>query len=119
MRTISTRTPLIDNFVKAFDYYKSKSDKTGRDIANHLNTSAPTVSNWGAGKHLPDMNTLQKLADYLHAPVSQFFNFTALTETESEDQKDLIALIKTLPDEDIKVLGAVALRLKELQGEEP
>ena len=114
MRTISTRTPLIDNFVKAFDYYKSKSDKTGRDIANHLNTSAPTVSNWGAGKHL-----LQKLADYLHAPVSQFFNFTALTETESEDQKDLIALIKTLPDEDIKVLGAVALRLKELQGEEP
>ena len=88
MRTISTRTPLIDNFVKAFDYYKSKSDKTGRDIANHLNTSAPTVSNWGAGKHLPDMDTLQKLADYLHAPVSQF-------------------------------LGAVALRLKELQGEEP
>lgn len=113
MIKVTTRTPLIDNFVRAFDYYKSKSGKTGRDIAKYLNTSAPTVSNWGAGKHLPDMDTLQKLAEYLNAPIDQFFNFTALQDTESEEKKELISLIKKLSDEDIKILRIVALRLNK------
>lgn len=113
MIKVTTRTPLIDNFVRAFDYYKSKSGKTGRDIAKYLNTSAPTVSNWGAGKHLPDMDTLQKLSEYLNAPIDQFFNFTALQDMESEEKKELISLIKKLSDEDIKILSIVALRLNQ------
>lgn len=113
MIKVTTRTPLIDNFIRAFDYYKSKSGKTGRDIAKHLNTSAPTVSNWGSGKHLPDMDTLQKLAEYLNAPIDQFFNFTAIQNTESEDKKELISLIKKLSEEDIKILRIVALRLNK------
>lgn len=113
MSTVTTRTPLIDNFVRAFEYYRSKSDKTGRDIANHLGTSAPTVSNWGAGKHLPDMDTLQRLSEYLNAPVEQFFHFTALENTESEAQKELIKALHKLPDEDIKILQIVADRMSK------
>lgn len=113
MSTLVTKTPLIDNFVRAFDYYRSKSDKTGRDIAKHLGTSAPTVSNWGAGKHLPDMDTLQRLSDYLNAPVEQFFHFTALESKESEAQKELISTIHKLSDEDIKILQIVADRMKK------
>lgn len=113
MNTISTKTPLIDNFVRAFEYYKIKSDKTGRDIAKHLGTSAPTVSNWGSGKHLPDMETLQRLSDYLNAPIEQFFHFTSLTDIESESQKELISTIHKLSEEDIKILKIVADRMRK------
>lgn len=113
MKKITTRSPLIDNFVRAFDYYRSKSDKTGRDIAKHLGTSAPTVSNWGAGKHLPDMDTLQRLAEYLHAPIEQFFYFTALDNPESEELQKLISVLHKLSDEDIKILKIVADRMNK------
>ena len=114
MNKITTKSPLIDNFVRAFSYYKSKSDKTGKDIAKYLHTTPPTVSNWGAGKHLPDMDTLQRLADYLGAPVNQFFNFTALTDKEvSKERKDLNEVLKNLSNEDIELLRIVALRLNK------
>ena len=63
------------------------------------------------------MEKLQILANYLDAPIEQFFNFTI--PQEDKLSTELINLITKLSDEDKNVLRTVALRLKELQGEEP
>lgn len=113
MSNIGTGNPLNESFVKALSYYRDKSGKTNREIAKHLGISAPTISNWSAGKHLPDMDTLQRLADYLKAPIDQFFNFTALQQNEREAIKELVPVLQELSDEDIKLLSIVALRLNK------
>ena len=115
MIKVTTRTPLIDNFVRAFDYYKSKSGKTGRDIAKYLNTSAPTVSNWGAGKHLPDMEKLQNLADYLGAPIDSFFDFSQTFINPDPLQEEMEEIYSKLSTEDRILLRDVALRILQLQ----
>ncbi len=35
-----------------------------RDVADHLNMTVSTISNYEKGVHLPDLNTLIRLADY-------------------------------------------------------
>lgn len=63
------------------------------------------------------MEKLQILANYLDAPIEQFFNFSI--PQEDKLSTELINLITELSDEDKNVLRTVALRLKQLQGEEP
>ena len=72
---MSAKSPLTDNFVKALSYYISISGKTKKEIADALGVPATTFSSWSNGKHLPDMDNLQSIADYLEL---QFHSFTTL-----------------------------------------
>ena len=74
---MSAKSPLTDNFVKALSYYISISGKTKKEIADAIGVPPTTFSSWSNGKHLPDMDNLQLIANYLGAPISQFYNFTA------------------------------------------
>jgi hypothetical protein len=58
------------------------------------------------------MDTLQRLSDFLQAPIDQFFHFQA-PEPESEAQKELRSITEQLSEEDLKLLSLLALRLNK------
>lgn len=120
------KSPLHHNFSKAMGYYKSLLGKSNKDIAEALNIPTTTISAWNTGRHLPDMERLQLLADYLQAPISQFFKFTALQTDEEKELQELIISIKNDPtlyqllissyklsDEDKEILKIVADRMNK------
>lgn len=120
------KPPLNDSFSRAMSYYKSLRGKNNKDISDALNIPATTVSAWNTGRHLPDMDRLQKLVTYLNAPLDQFFDFSLdrLTEQDKElsyllsvveSDKELITFLKVflkLSDEDKNLLTQLALRIK-------
>lgn len=93
----TSKSPLHDNVSKAMGYYKSLRDKNNKDIADALDIPTTTISAWNTGRHLPDMDRLQKLADYLNAPIGQFFNFTACDTPEID--KELEALYNLIKED--------------------
>ena len=77
---MSEKLNIKENFVRALNYYLSLTGKTKKEIADAIGVPPTTFSSWCNGKHLPDMEKLQSLANCLGAPVSQFFNFSIITE---------------------------------------
>lgn len=56
------------------------------ELAQLMNVSRQTVSNWECGLNIPDVTTLQKLHQYLEVPVEQLLGNEAVTEAlASED----------------------------------
>ncbi len=114
---ISQDSSLTNNFVRALSYYQTVKGKRKKEVAAAIGVPDTTFSSWSNGTHLPNMEKLQILANYLDAPIEQFFNFSI--PQEDKLSTELINLITELSDEDKNVLRTVALRLKQLQGEEP
>ena len=111
MINLSLNPSLTDNFTKALSYYRTVTGKKNRDIASAIGVPETTFSSWSNGKHLPDMEKLQKLADYLNAPIQQFFSFSIPQEDKA--LKELISVASELPDEDKDLLRIVALKIKK------
>lgn len=82
----ATKTSLHESVSRALKYYKALRGKTNKDIAEALHIPEPSISTWNTGKHIPDMDRLQKLADYLDAPVDQFFEFTAQNQVDIDTE---------------------------------
>lgn len=114
---------LYENFPVAMNYYKSLRKKSNKDISDALQLPSSTVSSWNTGKHLPDMDRLQKLAEYLNAPVEQFFNFCPETTKSSElttlhnrldtdtEAVNFLKLYLSLSEEDKKLLTLLAYKI--------
>ena len=115
---MSTKSPLTDNFVKALNYYISVSGKTKKEIADAIGVPATTFSSWSNGKYQPDMDNLQKIADYLKVPITQFYKFTALSEEPPDPLlKELIEIYSQLPNEDKLLIRSVAIRILQIHKE--
>ena len=112
---MTTKSPLTDNFVKALRYYISVSGKTKKEIADTIGVPATTFSSWSNGKHLPDMDNLQRIADCLGVPITQFYDFTALSSTQPDPLlEELIDIYNQLSNEDKLLIRGVALRTLQL-----
>ena len=121
---MNNNAPLNNSFSRAMNYYKSLRKINNKDIADALDLPATTVSAWNTGRHLPDMGRLQKLANYLDAPIEQFFNFSPPSDTEREIQhlhrridtdEELVQYIKCflrLSDENKQLITLLTLKLK-------
>lgn len=122
---MSAKAPLNENFTQAMAYYKALAKKNNKEIADALGLPATTVSSWNTGRHLPDMARLQKLANYLNAPLDQFFDFS-LDKIQDKELSDLHNLIDTddsvvqflrvfirLSDEDKHLLTMLAIKLNK------
>ena len=122
---MSEKSHLNESFSMAMAYYKNLAGKNNKEIADALNIPATTVSSWNTGRHLPDMERLQKLAIYLNAPLDQFFEFSLdkLPDKELSDlhnrldtDKEFAQLLKLfiqLTDEDKHLLVMLALKLSK------
>lgn len=115
---MNTGSHLTDNFVKALNYYISVSGKTKREIAEAIGVPPTTFSSWSNGKHLPDMDKLQLLANYLGASISQFYEFTAISEKPDPLLEELIQIYSKLSNEDKLLVRSVAVRVLQLYGGE-
>ena len=116
---MSGKSDLTDNFVKALNYYITVSGKTKKEIAEAIGVPPTTFSSWSNGKHLPDMDNLQLIANYLGAPISQFYNFTAMTDEPPDPLlKELTQVYSKLSNEDKLLVRAVAVRMLQLYGGE-
>lgn len=118
------KPPLNESFVRAMAYYKALTGKNNKDIADALNLPPTTVSSWNTGRHLPDMDRLQKLANYLNAPIEQLFDFS-LDKIADKDLADLhhqldtdselvqfLKVFTKLSDEDKHLLTMLMLKIK-------
>lgn len=117
------KSPLNENFSKAMNYYKTLRGKNNKDIADSLELPATTVSAWNTGRHLPDMDRLQRLANYLDAPLSQFFEFSPDSITDKdlanlharldtdEELATFLKLFIKLSDEDKHLLTVLAIKI--------
>ena len=118
------KSPLNESFSKAMSYYKALRKKNNKELAEALGIPATTVSAWNTGRHLPDMDRLQKLANYLEAPLDQFFDFSldkipdkdlAEIHHKLDTDEELVTFLKIflqLSDEDKHLLTTIALKIK-------
>lgn len=74
--------------------YRTKNNYSQVDIANILNVTKQTVSNWEKGKRLPDINILIKLAN--------LYNVTLDTLTGSDKRNssiEILNVVSNLPND--------------------
>lgn len=121
---MSHKSHLHENFSMAMNYFKTLRGKNNKDISEALDIPATTVSAWNTGRHLPDMDRLQRLANYLEAPLDQFFNFSLdkiqdkeLSELHNkiDTDNDLVNFLKIftkLSDDDKHLLTMLAVKIK-------
>jgi transcriptional regulator with XRE-family HTH domain len=114
---MSTKSTLTDNFTRALNYYISASGKTKKEIADAIKVPPTTFSSWTTGRHLPDMEKLQALSEYLGAPISQFYEFTVIVEKQDPLLEEIMQLFPQLSNEDKLLVRAVAVRILQLYGE--
>ena len=113
---MSVNPSLMSNFVKALTYYQAVSGKTKKEIAEAIGVPPTTYSSWSNGKHLPDMEKLQNLAEYLKAPIDQFFIFTATSDSTDPLVQEMMEIYSKLHSEDKLLVKDVALRILHLEG---
>lgn len=121
---MSEKSLLNESFSRAMNYFKTLRGKNNKDISDALGLPATTISAWNTGRHLPDMDRLQKLANYLDAPLDQFFNFSLdkIPDKELSDlhnrldtDSELVQFLKIflkLSDEDKHLLTMLAFKIK-------
>ena len=120
----TNKSPLNESVSSAMSYYKALRKVNNKEIADALNLPATTVSAWNTGRHLPDMDRLQRLANFLDAPLEQFFEFSLdkipdkelsylhnCIDTDEELTKFLKVFLK-LSDEDRHLLTLLTLKIK-------
>lgn len=116
---MSMSSNLTDNFVKALRYYISLSGKTKKEVADAIGVPPTTFSSWSNGKHLPDMEKLQALAEYLNAPIAQFYNFTGVIEKPDPLLTEMAQVYPQLTNEDKLMVRYLVLRMLKLYKETP
>lgn len=109
MKTLSLNPSLTDSFTKALSYYRTVAGKKNREIAAAIGVPETTFSSWSNGKHLPDMDKLQNLANYLNAPIGQFFHFELPVNDPLQDQ--ILQNLSKLSEEDKEIIRIVTSRL--------
>jgi transcriptional regulator with XRE-family HTH domain len=104
-------------------YYKALAAKNNKEVAEALDLPPTTISSWNTGRHLPDMDRLQRLAKYLNAPVDQFFDFSLdrirdkdleHLHTQLDIDTELVKFLKvftTLSDEDKHLIMLLSIKL--------
>lgn len=119
------KAPLNESFSRAMAYYKALREKSNKDIAEALEIPPTTISAWNTGRHLPDMERLQRLANYLNAPIEQFFDFSpeSLPNKEISDLQEklvtdtelvqFLKLFQKLSEEDKHLLVTLAIKINK------
>ena len=101
-------------FANNLKYHMELSGKTRRDVCAALGFSYYTFSDWVNGKKYPRMDKVEMLADYFGILKSDLIEEKPTVQDDgiSEEKKELIDFIKSLPDEKIQVLLQVAKSIR-------
>lgn len=102
-------------------YYIERSGKDRRELAEEWGFPYSTVTDWINGKKYPRIDRIETMADYFGIMKSDLIEEKLAEENEkptadddglSEDLKELITHLKTLPEDKIQMLLQVAKSIK-------
>lgn len=87
---------------------------TQTDMAKALGFTKQSVSHWMNGEHLPRMNKLDKICEYLGCKRSDLMEVdkTRKTEPMTSEQAELIQLTMTASPENVKLALEILRRLE-------
>ena len=102
-------------FAEKFLSLRKKNNISQRKIAKDLNLSHSTICLWETGKRRPDIELLEKIADYFKISISELISNedSSTIEYLSQEQKKLIEKIKKLNNTQCIRLNSYADRLIE------
>lgn len=89
---------------------------TQLQLADLMQKSVETISNFERGKTIPSLLTLDRLAERLHVPMKDFFEETDAVQAEpelSEAAQTIRNAIECLPEEDLETLAGLAKVLEK------
>jgi len=89
---------------------------TQLQLADLMQKSVETISNFERGKTIPSLLTLDRLGERLHVPIRDFFEKTDAVQTEpelSEAARTIRNAIECLPEEDLETLAGLAKVLEK------
>ena len=101
------------NFPKLLKYYLMLNDKSQKDLVDYLGVSQSAVSNWITGIRLPDMETVSKIAKFLHVDVQDLIQEDKSSESYylNDDARDMAQFLYENPD--YKVLFDASRKVKK------
>lgn len=101
------------NFPKLLKYYLMLNDKSQKDLVDYLGVSQSAVSNWISGIRLPDMETVSKIAKFLHVDVQDLIQEDKSSESYylNDDARDMAQFLYENPD--YKVLFDASRKVKK------
>jgi repressor LexA len=101
---------------KNLKYYIERSGKDRRELANTWGFPYSTVTDWINGKKYPRIDRIEIMADYFGILKSDLIEEkekpTVKDDGLSEELKELIEHLKTLPEDKIQMLLQVAKSIK-------
>ena len=88
-------------------------DKSQKDLVDYLGVSQSAVSNWITGIRLPDMETVSKIAKFLHVDVQDLIQEDKSSESYylNDDARDIAQFLYENPD--YKVLFDASRKVKK------
>ena len=101
---------------KNLKFYLEKSGKTQKDIADAINVSKSTFNDWCTGKKYPRIDKIEMLANYfgiLKSDLIEDKEKPAETGGLSENQKKLMAFVKTVPEDKAELVLRVLKSIVE------
>ena len=89
---------------------------TGTDMANALGFTKQSVSHWMNGEHLPRMNKVDKICDYLGCKRSDLIEVNKERKTEpiTTEKAQLIQLVMDADPEDVRLMLEILRRLERV-----
>lgn len=80
---MSGQTDAREVFANNLQYYLNRENKSQTDLAEHMQVSSSTVSDWVNGNKYPRVDKMQKIADFLNVLMSN------LTSPRGEAEDDI------------------------------
>lgn len=103
-------------FAKNLRYYMESRGKNQKELAEIVGVSAPTMNDWLKAKKYPRIDKIEILANYFGILKSDLIEDKKeqpiVNDGLSESMNELIAHLKTLPEDKIQMLLQVARSIK-------
>lgn len=96
--------------------YRLKANISGKELAQKLNVTQPTLSNWERGLHYPDIPTLYNIAKIFNIKITDLLGIeTEKKRTVIKYSDDLSSLIKVLDSMTDKELEELSILINLVQ----
>ena len=103
---------VLSNFSEMLVYLRKRAKLSQGDLANGTGLTRSAISMFELGKRQPEFETLEILADYFNVDMDFLLGRSkgaapALPDELSEAKRELIEIIKQMPDERVKAVLAI------------
>lgn len=92
---------------KNFNRFMEASKPKQRALANSIKVNENSIGRWLRGTSLPEMDNIQKLADFFGVPWQEFFRSDYLSTPKVEPMSHVLNRALTIPDSIYEFAGKI------------